>query len=116
MGTATIQVRVLAVAGRRVWVAARGTLGGPTVRVLHYCLCARVADARTQLYLDLRELCWDKELSPGELSGLLPAGERLRFHIVGVREALRAPMARDPRCSFHPDAASAWAAWTAQQP
>lgn len=114
MGTATIQVRVLAVAGVRVWGAASGTLGSTTLRVLHYRLCARIVDDRTQFYLDFRELCCDEALSPDELPGVLPAGGRLRFHIVGAPERLRAPMGSDPRCRFHADTASAWAVWTRQ--
>lgn len=112
MGTATIQVRVLAVAGLRVWVAASGTLGDATLRVLHYGLCARVADDRTQFYLDLTQLGWDEALSADELPGLLPSGGRLRFHIVGARERRWGPLRGDVRCRFYGDIASAWAVWT----
>ncbi|WP_181764466.1 hypothetical protein [Streptomyces albidus (ex Kaewkla and Franco 2022)] len=115
MGTATIQVRVLAVAGLRVWVAASGTLCAATLRVMHYSLCARAVDERTQFYLDLNHVYLDEALPPHELAQLLPAGSRLRFHIVGGDESFRAPLGEDVRCRFHSDVASAWAAWSNQQ-
>lgn len=114
MGTATIQVRVLAVAGRRVWVAVSGTLCSATLEVLHYSLCARVTDERTQFYLDLNAVHWDEALPAGELPRLLPAGRRLSFHVVGAQERFRAPLGADARCRFHSDVASAWAAWSGQ--
>ncbi|WP_314173503.1 hypothetical protein [Streptomyces winkii] len=114
MGTATIQVRVLAVAGRRVWMAVSGTLCAATLRVLHYSLCARVTDERTQFYLDLNAVHWDEAVAPAELPRLLPVGGRLRFHIVGAHERFRAPLRADGRCRFHSDVASAWAAWSGQ--
>ncbi|OEU92165.1 hypothetical protein DB35_05595 [Streptomyces abyssalis] len=114
MGTATIQVRVLAVAGRRVWVAVSGTLCAATLRVLHYSLCARVTDERTHFYLDLNSVHWDKNLPAAELPRLLPAGGRLRFHIVGAHDGFRTPLGADERCRFHSDVASAWAAWSRQ--
>ena len=112
MGTATIQVRVLAVAGPRVWVAASGTLGGATLRVLHYSLGARVADEGTEFYLDLKELCCDETLSADAAAGLLPVGGALRFHLVAAREEIRSLLGTDPRCRYHPDVASAWAVWS----
>ncbi|NLU76635.1 hypothetical protein HCC61_29105 [Streptomyces sp. HNM0575] len=114
MGTATIQVRVLAVAGRRVWMAVSGTLSGATLRVLHYSLSARATDERTQIYLDLNAVRWDSSLSAAELLRLLPAGARLRFHIVGAHEDFRERLAADARCRLHSDVASAWATWSRQ--
>jgi hypothetical protein len=115
MGTATIQVRVLAVAGLRVWVAASGTLCAATVKVMHYSLCARAVDERTQIYLDLNQVHWDETLPARELVRFLPAGSRLRFHIVGAHERFRAPLSTDVRCRFHSDVASAWSAWSSNQ-
>ncbi|OEV00004.1 hypothetical protein [Streptomyces nanshensis] len=114
MGTPTIQVRVLAVAGRRVWVAVSGTLCGATLRVLHYSLCARATDERTHFYLDLNAVEWGETLSLVEIPRLLPSGQRLRFHIVGAPESFSAPFRADGRCRLHADVASAWAAWTSQ--
>jgi hypothetical protein len=114
MGTATIQVRVLAVAGRRVWMAVSGTLCAATLRILHYSLCARATDERTQFYLDLNAVRWDEALPAGELPRLLPSGGRLRFHIVGAHERFHAPLGEDGRCHVHSDVASAWAAWSGQ--
>lgn len=114
MGTATMQIRVLAVAGLRVWLAASGTLCAATVRVLHYSLCARAVDERTQFYLDLNHVHWDEALPAHELPQLLPSGSRLRFHIVGADAGVREPLGEDVRCRFHTDVASAWAAWSRQ--
>lgn len=114
MGTPTIQVRVLAVAGLRVWVAVSGTLCVATLRVLHYSLCARATDERTQFYLDLNAVEWDESLPAGEVPRLLPAGGKLRFHVVGAHEEFTAPLRSDARCRLHSDVASAWAAWTRQ--
>jgi hypothetical protein len=114
MGTATIQIRVLAVAGPRVWVAVSGTLCPATLRVLHYSLCARAVDEQTHFYLDLSGLHRDQALAAHELTGLLPAGGRLRFHVVVARESFRDPLGADARCRFHSDVASAWAAWSRQ--
>lgn len=114
MGTPTIQVRVLAVAGRRVWMAVSGTLCTATLKVLHYSLCARVTDERTQFYLDLNAVRRGDRLPTAELPQLLPSGSRLRFHIVGAHESFVEPLGADSRCRFHPDVASAWAAWSGQ--
>ncbi|SCK56994.1 hypothetical protein H180DRAFT_05333 [Streptomyces sp. WMMB 322] len=114
MGTPTIQVRVLAVAGRRVWMAVSGTLCTATLRVLHYSLCARVTDERTQFFLDLNAVRPGEPLPAPDLSRLLPPGGRLRFHIVGVHESFRGPLEADSRCRFHSDVASAWAEWSRQ--
>ncbi len=114
MGTATIQVRVLAVAGTRVWVAASGTLCVPTLRTMHYSLCARIVDERTHFYLDLNQVRRDDALSPAELPRLLPAGRRLRFHIVGAEPATAAALKADARCRAYPDVASAWENWSRQ--
>jgi hypothetical protein len=112
MGTATIQVRVLAVAGLRVWVAVSGTLCAATLRVLHYSLCARATEERTHFYIDLNDVHHDDALPAAELPQLLPSGRRLRFHIVGAHESFRSPLGADARCRFHSDVASAWAAWS----
>lgn len=114
MGTPTIQVRVLAVAGRRVWMAVSGTLCTATLRVLHYSLCARVTDERTQFYLDLNAVQRGDALPTAELPRLLPPGSRLRFHIVGAHESFQVPLGADARCRFHSDVASAWAEWSRQ--
>jgi len=114
MGTATIQVRVLAVAGTRVWVAASGTLCVPTLRTMHYSLCARVVDERTQFYLDFNDVRRDDSLSSTELLRLLPAGGRLRFHVVGAEPATRAALESDSRCRLYSDVASAWENWSRQ--
>lgn len=114
MGTATIQVRVLAVAGARVWVAASGTLSVATLRTMHYSLCARVVDERTQFYLDFNEVRPSAALPPEELPRLLPAGRRLRFHIVGASQSARAVLRKDPRCRLYPDVAAAWEHWSRQ--
>lgn len=114
MGTATIQVRVLAVAGQRVWVAVSGRLCTPTLRVMHYSLCARAVSQQTQFYLDLNAVHWDETLRADELPQALPAGSRLRFHIVGARESAWATLAGDARCRFHSDVAAAWENWSRQ--
>jgi len=114
MGTATIQVRVLAVAGRRVWVAVSGRLCAPTLRVMHYSLCARAVSEQTQFYLDLKAVHWDETFRADELPQVLPAGSRLRFHIVGARQSVSAALGGDARCRFHSDVASAWASWSRQ--
>jgi hypothetical protein len=114
MGTATIQVRVLAVAGRRMWVAVSGTLSAATLKVLHYNLCDRVTDERAQFYLDFNAVRWDENLPAAELPWLLPPGGRLRFHIVGAPESFRGQLGSDMRCRFHSDIASAWSEWSRQ--
>lgn len=114
MGTATVQIRVLAVAGTRVWVAASGTLCTATLRVMHYSLCARAVQERTHFYLDLQQMHRDEALPEDELPRMLPSGSGLRFHIVGAHESFRAPLAADARCRLHPDVASAWEIWSRQ--
>jgi hypothetical protein len=97
-----------------VWVAVSGTLCAATLKILHYSLCARVTDERTQFYLDLNAVEWDEGLPSGEVPRLLPGGSRLRFHVVGAHESFSAPLRTDGRCRFHSDVASAWAAWSHQ--
>lgn len=114
MKTSTIQVRVLAVAGRRAWMAVSGTLGTATLKVLHSHLNSRVSEERTQFFLDVNAVRCDGSLPAGEPSQLLPDGRRLHFHFVGVHERFRTRLSEDRRCTFHSDVASAWDTWSHQ--
>ncbi|WP_424884543.1 hypothetical protein [Streptomyces sp. SAI-126] len=111
MEIVVLQVRVLAEAAPRVWLAVSGTLAASTGNPLHQRLRACTDQGYRELFLDLRQLRCADTRDAALASTVFALGSGVRCHLIGAPAEICEHVAGDSHIILHTRLGSAWREW-----
>ncbi|WP_280908926.1 hypothetical protein [Streptomyces sp. SAI-090] len=106
-----LQVRVLAEAAPRVWLAVSGTLAAQTRDPLRQRLRTCIDQGYRELFLDLRQLRCADPHDAALASIVFALGSGVRCHLIGAPAEIGEHVGGDPRIVLHARLGSAWREW-----